>query len=71
MIETAKEQVRPNLTFRLLDVLKSHYRDQFDVVFSNATLHWIKHHKKLLTIIRRAKDWRSIARKFCRRWELF
>lgn len=54
MIEVANGQHRHNLTFRLLDIFESGYRYEFDIVFSNATLHWIKNHSKLLTIVRRA-----------------
>ncbi|MFH0862274.1 MAG: methyltransferase domain-containing protein [Candidatus Altiarchaeota archaeon] len=38
----------PNLSFEVMDVLKMGYRGEFDVVFSNATLHWIKDHRRML-----------------------
>jgi trans-aconitate 2-methyltransferase len=31
----------PNLHFRLEDARRLHFRNEFDVMFSNATLHWI------------------------------
>jgi trans-aconitate methyltransferase len=48
MIETARSKVRKNLRFLLMDINELNYVEQFDVVFSNATLHWIKDHKRLL-----------------------
>lgn len=48
MIETARKRVRDNLVFTQMDINTIHFRNVFDVVFSNATLHWIKDHKKLL-----------------------
>ncbi len=32
----------PGLRFELLDVLSMPYADEFDAVFSNATLHWVR-----------------------------
>ncbi len=54
MIRTASRLTRPNLSFRLVDVCESEYSDEFDVVFTNATLHWIKDHQRLLTVLHRA-----------------
>jgi len=48
MIEAARSKVRKNLRFLLMDINELDYVAQFDVVFSNATLHWIKDHKRLL-----------------------
>jgi trans-aconitate methyltransferase len=48
MIETARSKVRENLRFVPMDIDELDYVDQFDVVFSNATLHWIKDHRRLL-----------------------
>jgi trans-aconitate methyltransferase len=43
MIEAARSKVRKNLRFVLLDINELNYVEQFDLVFSNATLHWVKH----------------------------
>lgn len=48
MIETAKRQRQANLTFELLDMNELAYEAKFDLVFSNATLHWIADHRNLL-----------------------
>ena len=48
MIDTAKQHSQPNLSFELFDINQLAYEDMFDVVFSNATLHWIKDHPNLL-----------------------
>jgi len=48
MIEAAREKKRPNIRFMLLDINDIEFDEEFDVVFSNATLHWIKDHRKLL-----------------------
>jgi trans-aconitate methyltransferase len=48
MIEAAGSKGRKNLLFLLMDINDLSYVAQFDVVFSNATLHWIKDHKRLL-----------------------
>ena len=47
MIETAKEHEAENLEFLLMDIDKLDFKMKFDLIFSNATLHWIKDHKKL------------------------
>lgn len=48
MIETAKQRSRDNLVFTQMDINKIRFQNEFNVIFSNATLHWIKDHKKLL-----------------------
>ena len=49
MIETArKAHDWDNVKFELMDINDIAFVDEFDVVFSNATLHWIKNHNKLL-----------------------
>ena len=48
MIETAKKQTAANLTFELMDINKLKYENEFDIIFSNAALHWIKDHRMLL-----------------------
>jgi trans-aconitate methyltransferase len=39
MIEAARSKVRKNLRFLPMDINELNYVEQFDVVFSNATLH--------------------------------
>jgi trans-aconitate 2-methyltransferase len=48
MIETALPKTRDNLRFILMDINTIGFQEEFDAVFSNATLHWIKDHKRLL-----------------------
>ncbi|MCJ7550057.1 MAG: methyltransferase domain-containing protein [Anaerolineae bacterium] len=54
MIEVAREKTGQNLSFRLLDIDHLDYEDAFDVVFSNATLHWVLDHHRFLLNVRRA-----------------
>ena len=54
MIEAARPKARKNLRFVLMDIDELNYVDQFDVVFSNAALHWIKDHRRLLRNVGRA-----------------
>ncbi len=51
MIEVAKEKEENNLKFLLMDINQIDLNRQFDFIFSNATLHWIKNHKQLWTNI--------------------
>lgn len=48
MIAAAQKRVQPNLSFLQMDINAMNFRDAFDVIFSNAALHWIKDHEKLL-----------------------
>jgi len=49
MIDSAeKTHKAQNLRFDLMDINEIDFENEFDVVFSNATLHWIKDHNKLL-----------------------
>ena len=54
MIEAARSKVRKNLRFLLMDINELNDVGQFDVVFSNATLHWVKDHRRLLRSVDRA-----------------
>ncbi len=58
MIQLAKEsfpsQKFSNLDFAIMDALNIQYNDQFDLVFSNAALHWIQGHQPVLTGISNA-----------------
>jgi len=47
MIAAAHANERPNLHFLLMDIDALELADRFDVVFSNATLHWVKDHRRL------------------------
>lgn len=49
MISTAEKHIRDNLNFICMDINNMIFENEFDVIFSNAALHWIKDHKKLLT----------------------
>ena len=42
------------LRFKHLDVRELAENDRFDLVFSNATLHWIKHHPPVLLRVKKA-----------------
>lgn len=52
MLELAQETYPtdrlPNLDFELADARNLPFRDQFEVVFSNATLHWVRDHDPVL-----------------------
>jgi trans-aconitate 2-methyltransferase len=52
MIEQAHknypEEKNPHLSFRVMDADKLTFHDEFDAVFSNAALHWIKDHLPVL-----------------------
>ena len=48
MIATALQQVRDNLSFVCMDINDLGFADEFDLIFSNATLHWVRDHVSLL-----------------------
>ncbi len=52
MIELAQEKYsqnkHPNLSFQLMDAGDLSFGECFDVVFSNAVLHWVKNHKPVI-----------------------
>ncbi|MGY4691762.1 class I SAM-dependent methyltransferase [Salibacterium sp. K-3] len=50
MIEQAKTKY-PNIKFAVEDATALEYKDEFDAVFSNAALHWVKPPKKALYCI--------------------
>jgi trans-aconitate 2-methyltransferase len=54
MIAAAIPKSTPNLSFRLMDIDDLDFEEVFDVIFSNATLHWVKDHHRLLRNVRRA-----------------
>tara|TARA_R110002167_G_scaffold54785_2_gene156039 strand:- start:477 stop:1244 length:768 start_codon:yes stop_codon:yes gene_type:complete len=47
MIENAREQF-PLIDFRVADAVDYHFKEKFDAIFSNATLHWVIDHKKAI-----------------------
>lgn len=53
MIVQATEKY-PHIDFKVEDVLKLEYEHEFDAVFSNATLHWVKEPEKALQCIHRS-----------------
>jgi trans-aconitate 2-methyltransferase len=48
MIDTAQKLNSPNLRFEHKDINEIDFQNEFDLIFSNATLHWVKDHHKLL-----------------------
>lgn len=48
MIQTAKKCWRSNLEFIHMDINVINFYEKFDVIFSNAALHWVKDHERLL-----------------------
>lgn len=48
MIETAKKCEKSNLSFTCLNIDDLDYENSFDIIFSNAALHWVKDHQRLL-----------------------
>jgi trans-aconitate 2-methyltransferase len=63
MVETArKNYAGANLRFKQLDINAIDFESEFDLVFSNATLHWIKNHGKLLRNVYKALKDRGMVR---------
>ena len=54
MIDAARPKEQKNLSFRKMDINELDFIERFDIVFSNATLHWVKDHKRLLQNVHRA-----------------
>jgi len=48
MLETAKKFKKSNLDFICMDINAIDFTNRFDIIYSNAALHWIKDHKLLL-----------------------
>jgi trans-aconitate methyltransferase len=53
MIEQARHHY-PTLRFEVANAIDLQFQEQFDAVFSNAVLHWIREPEKVVTSIRRA-----------------
>ena len=47
MIEVAKQKQGKNVRFLLMDINNLEFDQEFDIVFSNATLHWVSDHRSL------------------------
>jgi len=54
MLEVASAHTRANLAFALLDITELPFEAEFEVIFSNATLHWIADHEQLMKKLYRA-----------------
>lgn len=54
MIAAADSLSNERLRFQCLDIDQIDFDREFDLVFSNATLHWIKDHRRLLNNVSRA-----------------
>jgi trans-aconitate 2-methyltransferase len=54
MIDAARRHRRGNLTFEVMDINQLAYEAEFDLVFSNAALHWVLDHRGLLGRVLRA-----------------
>ncbi len=54
MIETAKQKEENNLSFALIDINEMDFSDKFDIIISNAALHWVKNHVNLLERCKKA-----------------
>ncbi|MDY6988506.1 MAG: methyltransferase domain-containing protein [Thermodesulfobacteriota bacterium] len=54
MIDAAKHKERMNVRFILMDIDRMDFTNAFDVIYSNATLHWVKDHQRLLRNVSRA-----------------
>lgn len=48
MLQTAKKLERDNLSFVHMDINDMDYSNEFDIIFSNAALHWVLDHSLLL-----------------------
>jgi trans-aconitate methyltransferase len=53
MIEQARHHY-PDLRFEVADAIDLQFQEQFDAVFSNAVLHWIREPEKVIASIQRA-----------------
>jgi trans-aconitate methyltransferase len=62
MLEAARKHARANLAFELMDINQMNFDAEFDLVFSNATLHWVLDHRRLLANVYSALNDDGIAR---------
>jgi trans-aconitate 2-methyltransferase len=57
MIASASQHSRPNLRFERMHMEQINFEKEFDLIFSNAALHWVKDHGTLLPrVLRALKD---------------
>ena len=54
MIDAACQKKRRNLEFRKMDINELDFDEEFDIAFSNATLHWVLDHRRMLEGVRKA-----------------
>lgn len=54
MIQTARAQAYNNLRFQQMDINELQFDNDFDIVFSNAALHWVKDHHRLMKNVYKA-----------------
>lgn len=54
MIVASQNRVKSNLMFMKMDINMIDFHNKFDVIFSNAALHWVKDHKRLLNNVFKA-----------------
>ena len=54
MIDVALPKTKDKLCFVLMDIDDLDFTDEFNIVFSNAALHWVKDHNRLLQNVRNA-----------------
>jgi trans-aconitate methyltransferase len=52
--ETFSHETYPNLSFEVADAGHLSFEREFDVVFSNAALHWVRDHLKILQGIKKS-----------------
>lgn len=48
MLQTAKKLEKDNLSFIQMDINDMNFSNEFDIIFSNAALHWVLNHSLLL-----------------------
>jgi trans-aconitate methyltransferase len=54
MISVAQPRQTDHLRFVLMDIDDLNFHEEFDVVFSNATLHWVRDHQRLYRNVKQA-----------------
>nr|WP_300304206.1 methyltransferase domain-containing protein [uncultured Anaerostipes sp.] len=55
MIRTARQNEKENLEFLCMDISQMEFHESYDIIFSNAALHWIPDHKNLLK-----RSWKAL-----------
>jgi trans-aconitate 2-methyltransferase len=53
-VKTFPKEDNPNLNFKVKDFQDIDYKSEFDLIFSNAALHWIKGHADILKRIQKS-----------------